>query len=52
MIRKVAALVALAFVVYYVATAPQEAANEVRQLAALFAATMNAIASFGQAVSG
>ncbi len=52
MTRKITALIVLAFVVYYVATAPQEAANEVRQLAALFAGVMNAIASFGQAVSG
>jgi peptidoglycan/LPS O-acetylase OafA/YrhL len=51
-IRKLLLLVIAAWVVYYVATSPQTAAGELRQLGGMLAGTANAIAAFGQALSG
>jgi hypothetical protein len=51
-IRKLLLLVVAAWVVYYVATSPQTAAGELRQLGGMLAGTANAIAAFGQALSG
>jgi hypothetical protein len=51
-IRKLAFLTIALFVIYYVATSPQTAAGELRQLGGILAGTANAFAAFGQALTG